>query len=68
MKGRNTIILNKATMIEALTEYFGKRMRPPVGVTNCEPDRSGSGGGHLETYKVTLEELDETPIDDGGVS
>jgi hypothetical protein len=67
MKGKNKIILNKETMIEALAEYFGKRMKPIVCVTDLEPDRSGTGH-QRDYYTVSLEEvepLSEAPIDDG---
>lgn len=36
MKGNNTLSLNDATLIEALQEYFDKRIKPHIEVTGVD--------------------------------
>jgi hypothetical protein len=52
MQGNNTLILNTATMIEAVQLWLDSRMQAPVpAVTAVEPDKANYGSA---TFKVEL--------------
>ena len=56
MRGRNTLFLNTATMIEAVQEYLERRMSadaPTVGGFVAERDERGTGF----VYRVDLSEV-----------
>ena len=50
MKGTNTLTLNGATLIEALQEYFDKRITPNIKVVSVSADQSNN------TFRVPIEE------------
>lgn len=52
MRGNNTLQLNKATLIEALQEYFDKRYNPNIKVLNVEK----SSTQYDATFDVSVEE------------
>lgn len=54
MKGNNTILMNGATMMEALQEYLDKRYNPVVKVVDVKYDPN------LSVYAVRVEEV-KTP-------
>jgi hypothetical protein len=55
MKGNNTLLLNEATMIEAVQEYMTKRMGstyvPKVNSVKPAPDKSYSG---VQVFEVLV--------------
>ena len=54
MKGSNTLLLNQATVIEALQEYLDKRYEPKVKVVSVNKDASQSYGD--DSFKVLISE------------
>jgi hypothetical protein len=58
MKGNNEIILNTATMIEAMQLWVDANFKDPPRVTGI--DRADNG--HCATFKVKLEEPKGNPI------
>jgi hypothetical protein len=58
MKGSNTFDLNYATVIEALQEYFDKRINPKIKVDSISP-MNGMPGGN--TIRVTVKEAEAKP-------
>lgn len=60
MKGNNEFHFNQATMILAAQHYLEKIMNAPVPkVTSVKQVNTGS---YIETFVVTVESDDETPI------
>ena len=56
MRGRNTLFLNTATMIEAVQEYLERRMHADApDVTGFTAERAESGVGFV--YRVDLSEV-----------
>lgn len=58
VKGKNTLTLNTATMIEALQEYFDKRLSPKIKV---ETVASAGNPGYTSTFTVDVSEVVDTP-------
>ena len=57
MVGNNTIVINTATMIEAMQEYFDKRYTPKFKVIGVSKDISNTtySSGTGDSYKVSIE-------------
>ena len=57
MKGSNTLELNESTMIEAVQEYFDRRLMKfaRVSVKSVKKKRDA---GHSEVFLVCVEELE----------
>lgn len=55
MKGNNTLVLNEATMIEAIQEYLDKRM--PQHAPNVQAVTSAKGASYgLNTFEIEVTE------------
>lgn len=55
MKGINDLVLNKASMLEALQYWADEQFNIALKVTNVEPDSSN------DTFVVTVEETEAEP-------
>lgn len=55
MTGNNTLILNAATIIEALQEYFDKRYTPNIKVLDCRPSSNASYGTQFQVEVGEIE-------------
>lgn len=49
MKGVNTFVLNHETVVEALQEYFDKRLDPNVDITAVKV-----GGSYVTDFEVLV--------------
>ena len=62
MKGRNTLHLNEATIIEAVQEYLNQRLKEPT--QKVESVKFSGSGPYQNVFLVTLEEKkDDLPRD-----
>lgn len=60
LKGTNTIILNEASIIEAVQEYLAKRIVDTYAEQIIVTGVTHSGSGLDATFKVQLEERKPT--------
>lgn len=54
MKGNNTLLLNAATMAEAVQEWLAKRM--PEQTPTVTSVRADSSSGHAPSFRIELGE------------
>jgi hypothetical protein len=52
MNGNNSLILNEATIIEAMQEYLDKRYTPNISVKSVRQDMTQ--GGNINTFRIEL--------------
>ena len=62
MKGTNEMTLNEQTLVDAMQEYFDKRITPKIVVKSVKP-RSSTGGTYSSetSFTVLVQEAEAKP-------
>lgn len=55
MRGSNTLLLNGATMIDAVQEYLDKRLTPKIEVVSVTSTGSSAGEFKVDVKEITEE-------------